>query len=284
MAKGQQSNGYTTDHGRLTIVGAQTSNGALCFTPVLPGEREEDWLALLGGVRERIQPADRLEEEMVFNLTMALWQSRRLHRYEKAATHRQIEEASRDVFDDRDAIALLLARGVESVRVELGTMEKALGLIGAVAFAGDDESLSKEDGELVLQLAARLVLNGKSVEQAFSGLPEDSWTWSVVRENLSLLCEAASKSLPWLLKTLHAFVIEELSGLRRTLEDGVRSIETNYTLKDGEFERLVLYHARVQNRIAKWLSLLAQSKADRLGLTITQPLDSNGADGDGAFE
>jgi len=284
MAKGQQSNGYTTDHGRLTIVGAQTSNGALCFTPVLPGEREEDWLALLGGVRERIQPADRLEEEMVFNLTMALWQSRRLHRYEKAATHRQIEEASRDVFDDRDAIALLLARGVESVRVELGTMEKALGLIGAVAFAGDDESLSKEDGELVLQLAARLVLNGKSVEQAFSGLPEDSWTWSVVRENLSLLCEAASKSLPWLLKTLHAFVMEELSGLRRTLEDGVRSIETNYTLKDGEFERLVLYHARVQNRIAKWLSLLAQSKADRLGLTITQPLDSNGADGDGAFE
>ena len=284
MAKGQQSNGYTTDHGRLTIIGAQTSNGALCFTPVLPGEREEDWLALLGGVRERIQPADRLEEEMVFNLTMALWQSRRLHRYEKAATHRQIEEASRDVFDDRDAIALLLARGVESVRVELGTMEKALGLIGAVAFAGDDESLSKEDGELVLQLAARLVLKGKTVEQAFSGLPEEGWTWSVVRENLSLLCEAAGKSLPWLLKTLHAFVMEELSGLRRTLEDGVRSIETNYTLKDGEFERLVLYHARVQNRIAKWLSLLAQSKADRLGLTITQPLDSNGADGDGAFE
>src|SRR5215469_147531 len=151
MAGGHKSNGVKTERSRMTIVGARTSNGARCFSPVLPGEREEDWLALLGGVRERIQPADRLEEEMVCNLTMALWQSRRLHRYEKAATHRQIEEASRDVFDDRDAIALLLARGVESVRVELGTMEKALGLIGAVAFAGDDESLSKEDGELVLQ-------------------------------------------------------------------------------------------------------------------------------------
>ena len=41
---------------------------------------------------------------------------------------------------------------------------------------------------------------------------------------------------------------------------------------------------RVQNRIAKWLSLLAQSKADRLGLTITEPLESNGENGDGALE
>jgi hypothetical protein len=45
-------------------------------------------------VRERIQPADRLEEEMAYNLAMALWQAQRLHRYEKAATHRQIESAT----------------------------------------------------------------------------------------------------------------------------------------------------------------------------------------------
>ena len=51
---------------------------------------------------------------MVFNLAMALWQSRRLHRYEKAATHRQIEEASGYVLGDGDAMALLLERGVES--------------------------------------------------------------------------------------------------------------------------------------------------------------------------
>jgi hypothetical protein len=67
---------------------------------------------------------------------------------------------------------------------------------------------------------------------------------------------------------LHADVLEEPAGLRKTLEEGVRAIEANYALKEGETERLLLYHARVQNRIAKWLSLLAQSKADRLGLTI----------------
>ena len=51
MAGGHKSNGFTTERGRLTIVGARTSNGALCFSPVLPGEREEDWLAVLGGDR-----------------------------------------------------------------------------------------------------------------------------------------------------------------------------------------------------------------------------------------
>jgi hypothetical protein len=285
MAGGHKSNGFTTERGRITIVGARTSNGATCFSPVLPGEREEDWLAVLGGVRERIQPADRLEEEMVFNLAMALWQSRRLHRYEKAATHRQIEEASGYVLGDGDAMALLLARGAESLKAELAVMEKALGLIGALAFAGDDEPIEREDGLLLLRLAVDLVLKGKNVEQAFSGLPEEGWTWRIVRENLSELCEVSGKSMPWLLKTLHSHTLEELTSLRKTLEDGLRGIEANYVLKDGEAERLFLYFARLQNRVAKWLSLLAQSKADRLGLTITQPLESNGGNNsDGALD
>ena len=221
---------------------------------------------------------------MVFNLAMALWQSRRLHRYEKAATHRQIEEASGYVLGDGDAMALLLERGVESLKAELGMMEKALGLIGALAFASDDEPIGSEDGLFLLRLAVDLVLKGKSVEQAFSELPEEGWTWSIVRENLSELCDASGKGMPWLLKTLHNHALEELAGLRKTLEDGLRGIEANYVLKDGESERLLLYHARIQNRVAKWLSLLAQSKADRLGLTITQPLESNGDNGDGALK
>jgi hypothetical protein len=148
----------------LTIVNAAVCNGATSFTPILPGELKTDWRALLEGISQRIQPADRLEEEMVFNLAMVLWQSRRLHRYEKAATHRQMENAAKEesLFGDGDALTQLLSCGVESVKCELGAMEKALGLIGAVALAGDDESLEREDGELVLQLAARLVLKCKS--------------------------------------------------------------------------------------------------------------------------
>jgi hypothetical protein len=66
----------------------------------------------------------------------------------------------------------------------------------------------------------------------------------------------------------------------------VRAIETNYILRDGETERLLLYHSRIQNRVVKWLSLLAQSKADRLGLTLVEPIElgANGTNGDGALE
>jgi hypothetical protein len=238
MSTGQAKYGPQTSRGRVSIIHANVTNGAICFSPVLPGEREEDWLAVLSGVRERIQPADRLEKEMSYHLALSFWQALRLHKYERAATHKQLEDVAKEqgIFSDGDAMAQLLERGVESVKADLGVMEKALGLIGAAGFTDDDESLSKDDGELVLQLAARLVLKGKSVEQAFSGLPEDGWTWSVVRENLSELCEAVGKSLPWLLKELHADVMEKLSGLRKTLEEGVRSIEANYALKDGETE------------------------------------------------
>jgi len=285
QAKNGPRTGPRTPHGRISIINANVINGSRCFVPVLPGESEIAWRELLDGVRARIQPADRLEEEMVYHLSLSFWQALRLHKYEKAATHKQLEDAAKDesLFGHSDAMTQLLERGVESVKSELGVMEKALGLIGAVALAGDDEPLESKDGQLLLRLAVELVLKGKTVKEAFSGLPEDGWTLATVRENLTALCEAAGKSLPWLLKTLHANVMEELAGLRETLEDGVRSIEANYALKDCETERLLLYHARVQNRIAKWLYLLAQSKADRLGLTITQPLESNGENGDAAL-
>jgi hypothetical protein len=275
MAGGHKSGGFKTERGRMTLV-ARTSNGARCFSPVLPGEREEDWLAVLGGVRERIQPADRLEEEMTYHLALSFWQALRLHKYERAATHKQMVDVAKEesLFGDGDAMTQLLERGVKSIKSELAVMEKALGLIGAVALAGDDEPLSKEDGLLLLRLAVELVLKGKSAEQDFSGLPEDRWTWAVVRENLAELCEAANKSMSWLLKTLHSHILEQRNTSRKTLEEGVRAIEANYALNDGETERLLLYHARVQNRIAKWLSMLAQSKADRLGLNLVEPLDA----------
>jgi hypothetical protein len=289
MAGGHKSNGFKTERGRLTIVNAAVSNGATSFTPTLPGELESDWRTLVQGLNQRIQPADRLEEEMVFNLAMALWQSRRLHRYEKAATHRQIEEASGYVLGDGDAMALLLARGAESIKAELRVMEKALALIAAVAFSCDDEPIEREAGLLLLRLAVDLLLKGKSVEQAFSGLPEGGWTWRIVREHLSELCEASGKSMPWLVKTLHGRALEELSGLRKTLEEGLRGIEANYVLKDGESERLFLYHARIQNRIAKWLRLIGESRAERAGLVYVSPaeVDGNragGANGDGALD
>src|SRR6516165_5780037 len=145
MSVGHNKYGPQTSRGRVSIIHANVTNGAVCFSPILPGENEADWLALSDGINARFPPEDRFDEELNFGLTMAFWQERRLHRYVKAATCRQIEEASRDVFGDGEAMALLLARGVESIKAELSVMEKAFALIGAVAFADDDESLGSED-------------------------------------------------------------------------------------------------------------------------------------------
>jgi hypothetical protein len=113
-------------------------------------------------------------------------------------------------------------------------------------------------------------------------LPESDWTWAVVRSNLTELCEAAGKSMSWLLKTLHTRTLEQTATLRKIIEEGERSIHVQYILRDGETERLLLYHARIQNRCAKWIGLLGQSKADRLGLTLVQPIESlnGGSNGD----
>ena len=65
QAKNGPRTGPRTPHGRISIINANVINGSRCFVPVLPGESEIAWRELLDGVRARIQPADRLEEEMV---------------------------------------------------------------------------------------------------------------------------------------------------------------------------------------------------------------------------
>src|SRR6516225_2898780 len=106
MNVGQAKNGPRTARGRVSIIHANVTNGGGCFSPVLPGETEADWLAVSRGVRERIQPADRLEEEMTYHLALSFWQAMRLHKYEKAATHKQLEDAAEheDLFDHSDAM------------------------------------------------------------------------------------------------------------------------------------------------------------------------------------
>jgi hypothetical protein len=96
MAGGHKSNGFKTERGRMTIVGARTSNGATCFSPVLPGATEEQWNALLDGMRQRFKPADKFEEQLVYHLALSFQQALRLHRYEKTALRQQTETAAEE--------------------------------------------------------------------------------------------------------------------------------------------------------------------------------------------
>jgi hypothetical protein len=287
MANGHKSHGFTTDRGRVTIVGAGTSNGAICFTPVLPGENEHEWQAHLSGLQTRFAPADTLEEEMVFQLAIAFWQARRLSRYEKAALHAQMDAASEDgeLLGRGDALSQVLSRGVESIEAEIAGLSKLLELAELAALAEDSTPLETPDAFLLLQRVLEMTIKGKTVNEAFTGLPLSGWTWATIRENLNDLAEGIGKSAAALLLALCRRVRDELEELRQTLAEGVRTIETHYLLKDGETERLLLYHSRVQSRIAKWLALLGLARDDRLGLTTTRPLEvTNGNNGHGTLE
>jgi hypothetical protein len=48
---------------------------------------------------------------------------------------------------------------------------KGVGLVGALAFAGEDEPLDQDDGELLLGLAAELMFEGKTISEALLSFP-----------------------------------------------------------------------------------------------------------------
>ena len=79
MPKGCHSNGFTSDRGRLTIIGAKTSNGSRSFTPVLPGiEFQADWDAHLARVQASLAPGNYLEEQLAYKIALTLQQWHRL--------------------------------------------------------------------------------------------------------------------------------------------------------------------------------------------------------------
>ena len=74
---------------------------------------------------------------MVFQLAISFWQARRLSRYEKAAVHAQMEEASEEgkLFGKGDAFSQVLTRGVESIESEIAELSKLLELAELAALA-----------------------------------------------------------------------------------------------------------------------------------------------------
>jgi hypothetical protein len=53
------------------------------------------------------------------------------------------------------ALSVVLARGAEVINTELAELEKALGLLGLIAFSDDMEPMKKSDGLLMLRYAVK---------------------------------------------------------------------------------------------------------------------------------
>jgi hypothetical protein len=106
MPKGYQSNGFTTDRGRLTIIGAKTSNGSRFFTPVLPGiGSHADWDAHLARIQASLAPGNYPEEQLADKVALTLQQWHRLDRDERATLVRSMEKGE-DILHPIDDAAL----------------------------------------------------------------------------------------------------------------------------------------------------------------------------------
>jgi len=69
------------------------------------------------------------------------------------------------------------------------------------------------------------------------------------------------------------------SSTNKRVSQGRNRVRKSFVLPNSPFVPMFKFTTMLLDSV-----LLAQSKADRLGLTITQPLEVNGENGDGAFD
>src|SRR6516165_8440268 len=148
MPKGRQSNGFTTDRGRLTIIGAGTSNGAQSFSPVLPGiETQADWDAHLARIQASLSPGNYLEEQLSYKVALTLQQWHRLDRYERVSLVRSMEDGSDDVFHhDETARRLVMQAGVHALTESSALATHILELASSAMSMASEQPIAPPDG------------------------------------------------------------------------------------------------------------------------------------------
>ena len=174
------NNGHKTERGRLTIIGAQTSNGARTFAPVLPGiETQEDWDAHLAGIRSSLSPVGHLESELAYKVALALRQWHRLDRYERAATVQAMEEAAQEPIGG-DEVQTVMEAGVQALKERSMLAGRLIELATACPIMELNAPIAPSDGRLLLCAAFTGELKKKAnVEEPLFEEPPH-WTWGAV--------------------------------------------------------------------------------------------------------
>jgi hypothetical protein len=275
MPKGRQSNGFTTDRGRLTIIGAGTSNGAQSFTPVLPGiETQADWDEHLARIQASLAPGNYLEEQLSYKVALTLQQWHRLDRYERAAIVRSMEDGSDDIFhhDDETARRLVMEAGVHALRERSAIATHLLELATVAMSMASEQPIAPPDGRLLRGVAFSSQANGEAdSEPPFDEPPQ--WTWGVVQEGLTELSKAAGKPVEKILLCVCKQATEQPQEALEALEQGVPRLE--HCLVHNGTPLIHEYHSKVLGRLAKLLNLYGQAQAARLGLNVIQPADAH---------
>ena len=262
MANGHKSNGATTDRGRLTIIGAGTSNGAQSFSPVLPGiETQEEWESHLAGIQASLSPVGHLESELAYKVALALRQWHRLDRYERAATVQAMEEAAQEPFGGYEAQTVMEA-GVQALKERSTLAGRLIELATACPSMEPSSPITPPDGRLLLcaAFAGELKKKANLKEPPFDEPPH--WTWSAVQEGLSELATATGKSVEQILLAVCRQASEQREVAEAALKAGVPKLEL--ALVQHGTALINEYHGKVLGRLTKLLGLYGQAQAARL--------------------
>jgi len=91
QANSQLSTGPRTEEGKARSSQNSLKHGVFAKTIVLPGESQEEFDALLAGLRKDHKPEGETESNLVRGLAEIQWRLNRLRRYEAAATDDALE-------------------------------------------------------------------------------------------------------------------------------------------------------------------------------------------------
>jgi hypothetical protein len=275
MANGHKSNGATTEGGRLTIIGSQTSNGARTFSPVLPGlESQEEWDEHLAGIQASLSPVGHLESELAYKVALALRQWR-LDRYERAATVQAMEEAAQEPFGGDEAQTVMEA-GVKALEERSALAGRLIELATACPRMEPSAPIAPPDGRLLLcaAFAGELKKKANLEEPPFDEPPH--WTWGAVQEGLSELAAVTGKSVEQILLVVCRQASEQREVAEAALKAGAPKLEL--ALVQHGTALINEYHGKVLSRLTKLLGLYGQAQAARLGLNIVQPVNGEGGE------
>jgi hypothetical protein len=197
MPKGCQSNGFTSAKGRLSIIGAATSNGSRSFSPVLPGiETQADWDAHPARIQASLAPGNYLEEQLSYKVALTLQQWHRLDRYERAALVHSMEEGEDIFHHGAETAQLVMEAGVHALRERCAIATHILELALSAMSMASEQPIAPPDGRLLLGVAFSSQTKGEADGEPPFDEPSQ-WTWGVVRQGLAEVAKATGK---WLRK------------------------------------------------------------------------------------
>ena len=89
--------GPNTSTGKALVRLNALRHGLRSSSPVIPGEREEDWQAHHAGVCDALAPDGYLEEALAGRIALLLWFQDRLTRYERATITAALDHIETDL-------------------------------------------------------------------------------------------------------------------------------------------------------------------------------------------